>query len=131
LAPLFLLFFEETSSADRFVHLRSSNQFDFLALHDSLGEGGLSSAVDAHCAQFGDLLSEWDQIDDISKGFAFEGAIEGRDHDNFVHIGQGLAELNDFREKLALVDSNDIIFGAKINDLHELVGLEGLFSNSG
>lgn len=78
----------EAGPADRLIAFFPTDQLNFLGVDCSAGECGFVSTFDADCRKFDDLFSQRDQLEDIAKGFALEGAIKGGNDDYNSVIGQ-------------------------------------------
>lgn len=125
-----VLFKEEASSTDRFVHLGTSNQLDLPALNHSLGESSFLCAVDANCAQFCHFFSHWNQVNDVSKSFSLKCSVKSRHNNNFSLICSFLAKLHHIREELPLINAHNIIVFNIFEEMSQGCNFGCLFGDS-
>ena len=63
----------------------------------------------ANCCQLLNLLALRDEGQNFGEGSSVEGTLQGGNNDNFAKAGSFLRKLDNVSEKLAFIDSNNIV----------------------
>lgn len=85
---------EVALTANRVIHIRATNQFNPRIASKTFGEGCIALALNAYGFEFGNMLSERNELENVAKRFSLEGAIKSCDDNSLAHIGHLLAEIS-------------------------------------
>ena len=98
-----------TLPTKRHVHVLTSNHAVVCLVSCTEGKTSILFAQFADRGQFLNLLALGDKGQNFGEGSSEECALKRRDHYNFAEAGSLLRKLYNVSEKLALVNSNNIV----------------------
>lgn len=120
----------ETLSTNGFIRLRSSNKFDFLWFNCSLSESSWLCTVNTNSSQFVNFLSQRNKVNDVSKRFSLECAVQSCDNDNNSSICKFFCDFDNIFKELSFIDTNYIVFLGLFKNVFKFWGFQGFVCNS-
>ena len=91
------------------VHIFTSNHTMVILIGCTESKTRILLAQLANCCQLLNLLALRDEGQNFGEGSSVEGTLQGGNNDNFAKAGSFLRKLDNVSEKLAFIDSNNIV----------------------
>lgn len=97
------------SATNGHVTLFASDEFDLAVGHFALGKRRVSETLHADGGELDNVLSQWNQLQNIAESLAPVSAVESGDHNDFTTVRHELGKLDNVGKELTLVNSEDVV----------------------